>query len=85
VQLGDYLGQKPVILTLNYYECPMLCPFDAGGAAAQPARASFMIGEQFDVVTVSIDPGETAALAATTKAGIFGTTAAPRRRRVGIS
>jgi protein SCO1/2 len=25
VRLGDYLGQKPVILSLGYYECPMLC------------------------------------------------------------
>jgi protein SCO1/2 len=68
VQLGDYLGQKPVILTLNYYECPMLCPLVLEGLLRSLRALSFMIGEQFDVVTVSIDPGETAALAATTKA-----------------
>jgi protein SCO1/2 len=68
VQLGDYLGQKPVILTLNYYECPMLCPLVLEGLLRSLRALSFMIGEQFDVVTVSINPGETDALAAGTKA-----------------
>jgi protein SCO1 len=68
VQLGDYLGQKPVILTLNYYECPMLCPLVLEGLLRSLRALSFMIGEQFDVVTVSIAPGETPALAVATKA-----------------
>ncbi len=68
VQLGDYLGQKPIILTLNYYECPMLCPLVLEGLVHSLRALSFAIGEQFDVVTVSINPGETAALAAETKA-----------------
>jgi len=68
VQLGDYVGQKPVILTLNYYECPMLCPLVLEGLLHSLRVLSFSIGEQFDVVTVSINPGETAALAAETKA-----------------
>jgi protein SCO1 len=68
VQLGDYLGQKPVILTLNYYECRMLCPLVLEGLLHSLRALSFTIGEQFDVVTVSINPGETAALAAATKA-----------------
>ena len=68
VQLGDYLGHKPVILTLNYYECPMLCPLVLEGLLRSLRALSFTVGEQFDVVTVSIDPGETPALAATTKA-----------------
>jgi protein SCO1/2 len=25
VKIGDYLGKKPVILSLVYYRCPMLC------------------------------------------------------------
>jgi protein SCO1 len=68
VQLGDYLGQKPVILTLNYYECPMLCPLVLEGLLHSLRALSFSVGEQFDIVTVSINPGETAALAAATKA-----------------
>jgi protein SCO1/2 len=68
VQLGDYLGQRPVILTLNYYNCPMLCPLVLEGLMHGLRALSFTIGEQFDVVTVSIDPRETPELAATTKA-----------------
>ena len=26
VHLGDYFGQKPVILSLVYYQCKILCP-----------------------------------------------------------
>ncbi len=68
VHLGDYFSHRPVILTLNYYECPMLCPLVLEGLLRSLRVLSFSIGEQFDVVTVSIAPGETAALAATTKA-----------------
>jgi protein SCO1/2 len=68
VQLRDYLGHKPVILTLNYYNCPMLCPLVLEGLLRSLRVLSFNIGEQFDVVTVSIDPRETPALAAATKA-----------------
>jgi len=68
VHLGDYFGHKPVILTLNYYACPMLCPLVLEGLLRSLRVLSFNIGEQFDVVTVSIAPEETPALAATTKA-----------------
>jgi protein SCO1 len=68
VRLGDYLGQKPVILTLNYYECPMLCPLVLEGLLHSLRALSFTVGEQFDVVTVSINPGETPALAVETEA-----------------
>jgi protein SCO1/2 len=68
VRLGDYFGHKPLILTLNYYECPMLCPLVLEGLLRSLRMLSFTIGEQFDVVTVSIDPRETPAQAATTKA-----------------
>jgi protein SCO1/2 len=67
VRLGDYFGHKPVILTLNYYQCPMLCPLVLEGLARSLRVLAFTAGEQFEVVTVSIDPGETPALAAATK------------------
>jgi protein SCO1 len=68
VHLRDYLGYKPVILTLNYYNCPMLCPLVLEGLLRSLRVLSFNIGEQFDVVTVSIDPRDTPALAAAVKA-----------------
>ena len=31
VTVGDYLNDKPVILALVYYECPMLCTLTLNG------------------------------------------------------
>ena len=67
VELGDYFGDKPVILSLVYYECPMLCTQVLNGLLRGLKVLSFKVGEEFDVVTVSIDPGETPALAAAKK------------------
>ncbi len=67
VQLGDYFGEKPVILTLNYYKCPMLCPLVLDELATSLAQIPLTMGDQFNVVTVSIDPRETPQLAAAAK------------------
>jgi protein SCO1/2 len=68
VRLGDYFGTKPVILTLVYYECPMLCTQVLNGLTSALGVLSFSIGQEFDVVTVSFDPKETPGLAAAKKA-----------------
>jgi protein SCO1/2 len=67
VRLRDYFGQRPIILTLNYYNCPMLCPLALEGLVRSLRPLSFSIGEQFDVLTVSFDPRETPELAAEAK------------------
>ncbi len=65
VRLKDLVHDKPVILSLVYYECPMLCTQVLNGLSASLKRMdSLRIGADFDVVTVSIDPEETAELAA---------------------
>ena len=57
VTLGDYFGKKPVIVTLVYYECPMLCNAGAQRAGAEPQGALDVdVGKEFEIVTVSIDP-----------------------------
>lgn len=58
VQLGQYFGQKPVILTLVYYNCPMLCTQVLNGVEVGLKGIPLDIGKQFNVVTVSIDPSE---------------------------
>jgi protein SCO1/2 len=68
VRLGDYFGRKPLILTLNYFDCPMLCPLALEGLVRSLRPLSFSVGEQFDVLTVSFDPRETSELAAAAKA-----------------
>ena len=63
VRLGEYFGQKPVILTLVYYNCPMLCTQILNGVESGLKELPMDIGKQFNVVTVSIDPTDTHVLA----------------------
>ena len=67
VKLAEYFGQRPVILSLVYYECPMLCTQVLNGAVAAFKVLNFTVGEDYDVVTVSFDPKETPAMAAAKK------------------
>lgn len=61
VQLQQYFGAKPVILMLVYYQCPMLCTQVLNGfTGAMNGIVRFNIGREFNVVTVSIDPRDTA-------------------------
>jgi len=68
VQLQQYFGKKPVILAFVYYECPMLCTQVLNGLLESLKTLSFDVGKEFNVVTVSFDPGETPKLAAEKKA-----------------
>jgi protein SCO1 len=63
VTLGDYFGRKPVILNLVYYRCPVICGEELKGLARSLKPLSLSAGDQFEVVTVSIDPTETPELA----------------------
>jgi protein SCO1/2 len=67
VRLQDYFGQRPAILALVYYQCPMLCSEELNGLTGALQMVSFRPGRDFDVIVVSIDPGEGADLAATKK------------------
>ena len=67
VKLGDYFGKKPVVLSLVYYQCPMLCNQILNGMVTAFKVMAFKPGEEFEVVTVSFDPRETPALAAAKK------------------
>lgn len=68
VRLGDYFGRKPVLLTLVYYKCPMLCTMVLNGVVRTLRPLSFSAGKEFELVTVSISPTETPAQAAEKKA-----------------
>lgn len=64
VRLGDLLGDKPAILQLVYYECPMLCKLATDGLVRTLKSLSFSAGNEFEVLTVSFDPDETVRLSA---------------------
>lgn len=67
VKLGEYFGKKPVVLSLVYYECPMLCNQVLNGLVGTMEALKFTAGKEYDVVTVSFDPRETPELAARKK------------------
>lgn len=68
VRLGDYFGNKPVVLMLGYLGCPNICSVVTRGMVASFNELAFNIGEQFTVISVSIDPRETPEIAAIKKA-----------------
>ncbi len=67
VQLRDYFGKKPVILSLAYYDCPMLCTLVINGLIRTLRTLSFSAGNEFTVLTVSFNPTDTARMAAMKK------------------
>jgi protein SCO1/2 len=68
VALGDYFGERPVLLALGYYECPMLCSLVREGLVGAVSDVQLDVGADYQVVYVSIDPAETPMNAANTKA-----------------
>lgn len=68
VRLGEFFGDKPVLLTLAYARCPMLCPMVLDGLVRSLRPLSWDVGKEFQMVTVSIDPRETPEQAAAKKA-----------------
>ena len=81
VQLGQYFGRKPVILSLVYYNCPMLCTQVLNGHGSEHGRVCrWTSATEFNVVTVSIDPSEEPVLA-TVKQNVHGDVRPARRRR----
>ncbi|HUI09058.1 MAG TPA: SCO family protein [Bacteroidota bacterium] len=69
VALGDFFGSRPVVLSLVYYRCPMLCTEVLNGMVECFRALPFSAGNEFTVVTVSIDPRETPDLAKEKKEG----------------
>jgi len=81
VRLGDFFGTRPVILSLVYFDCPMLCTMAENGLLHSLQEIKFNVGNQFDVLTVSFDPHDNAEIAAAKKAvyvGLYGRKGAER-------
>jgi protein SCO1/2 len=75
VQLGQFFGQKPVILSLVYFNCPMLCTQVLNGQEASMKGLPMDAGNQFEAVTVSIDPSDKPVMASVKKqmyVGMYG-------------
>ena len=63
VRLEDLIAERPVVLSLVYYECPLMCTQVLDGLVAALRETDLEVGRDFDVLTVTIDPEETPQLA----------------------
>lgn len=65
VKLADYFdGERPVLLTMNYFRCPVLCNVQLNELTEALRNFEWTPGdEHFRIVTVSIDPREQPVLA----------------------
>ena len=64
VKLSDYLaGDRPIILNLGYFGCPALCGQVVNAMLESLNGMELKVGEDFEIVTVSIDPNEKPPLA----------------------
>lgn len=53
-------GQRPVIVSLNYADCPMLCNLQLNGMIDGLKQVKLSVGQDYQVVSISLDPNETA-------------------------
>jgi protein SCO1/2 len=68
VELASYFKPgKPVLLNFAYFQCPMLCNMVLNGMLEGMKKIDWTAGNEFEVVTISIDPRETPELAAAKK------------------
>ncbi len=58
VKIGDYFGDKPLMLSFNYSNCPKLCSVQLENMVKSLGQIKFKVGVDFDMVSVSIDPLE---------------------------
>ena len=72
VRLSDYFHTgRPVLISLVYYNCPMLCGEVLNGMSTAFKVLKFIPGKEFEVVTLSIDPREKPELAAAKKRSLI--------------
>lgn len=53
-----FFKDRPVILNLVYYDCPQLCTLILNAQTEVMKQIEWMPGNQYEIVTISIDPRE---------------------------
>jgi protein SCO1/2 len=71
VHLRDYFGKRPVVLSLVYFNCPMLCGMTTDGLVRSLRALRLSAGTDFDVLSVSFDPRETPEMASEKKGPVM--------------
>lgn len=82
VRLGDLLrGGRPMVFTLVYFSCPMLCGLVLTGQSRAMRESGLALGKDFDAVTLSFDPRDTPRLAAERQRGHLQAFGKPEAKR----
>ena len=82
VRLGDLLPKdRPVVLSLVYFSCPMLCGLVLTGAARGMRETGLQLGKDFDAITISFDPRDGTKLAAERQRGYLQAFGKPEARK----
>jgi len=71
IHLRDYLGKRPVVLSLVYFDCPMLCGMTTDGLVRSLRALRLSVGKDFEVLSVSFDPRETPEMASAKKGPVM--------------
>lgn len=80
VHLGDYFGDKPIVLSLVYFNCPFMCTDVLNGELRAMQGMSLDLGKDYDAVTVSFDPKDgtpEASVKSRIYTGLYGRHSAP--------
>lgn len=57
--LGHSIGVRPTVMALVYYKCAMMCPEVLAGLATGLRQTAMRTGEDYSIITLSIDPLDT--------------------------
>jgi len=73
VKLGDFFdGKRPTVFVFAYHTCPMLCSLVLDATVKSLNELQWTVGDEFDVVSVSIDPKDTPESASKKRAQVVG-------------
>jgi protein SCO1/2 len=75
--LSHWMGGRPTVIALVYYKCVMMCPQVLHGLATGLRETTLVAGQDFDVITFSIDPEDAPVDAAREKEGFISTLGKP--------
>lgn len=81
VRLGDYFGKGPLILNFVYFHCPMLCGQVLQDLTGSLRAIGYTVGRDFQVLTVSFDPGETPVMARIKKKTVLASYGRPQAEK----
>jgi protein SCO1/2 len=71
LRLDSLLDGRPIILTLVYFRCPMLCTMVLNDLVQSMHQMKEKLGTDFDILTISFDPADTPQVARAKKANYF--------------